>query len=78
VLDDYPETPIPPLTELVELYERLATAVRPARVAAVALNTRGLADDAARAALDAVRAETGLPAGDPVRFGAEELLEAVV
>jgi D-glutamate N-acetyltransferase len=78
VLDDYPETPIPPLAELVELYERLATAVRPARVAAVALNTRGLDDDAARAALDAARAETGLPAGDPVRFGAEALLEAVV
>jgi uncharacterized NAD-dependent epimerase/dehydratase family protein len=78
VLDDYPETPIPPLADLVALYERLATAVRPARVAAVALNTRRLDDGEARAAIDAVRAETGLPAGDPVRGGAEELLEAVV
>ena len=33
--------PIPPLRDLVELHERLALPARPARVAAVALNTRG-------------------------------------
>jgi uncharacterized NAD-dependent epimerase/dehydratase family protein len=76
VLDDYPETPIPPLTDLVELYERLAGTVRPARVAAIALNTRGLDDDAARAAIERASADTGLPAGDPVRFGGETLLDA--
>jgi uncharacterized NAD-dependent epimerase/dehydratase family protein len=47
-------------------------------VAAVALNTRGLDDDAARAAIARVADETGLPADDPVRFGADALLEAVV
>jgi uncharacterized NAD-dependent epimerase/dehydratase family protein len=77
VLDDYPETPIPPLAELVDTYERLAGAVWPARVAAVAVNTRGLDDAGARAAIAAAAEATGLPADDPVRFGGERLLEAV-
>ena len=70
--------PIPPLRELVELHERLALPVRQAKVAAVALNTRRLSDDAAHAALAAAEAETGLPADDPVRFGATRLVDAVL
>lgn len=77
-LEDLPGHPIPPLAELVELYERLALAVRPARVAAVALNTAGLPEDDARAAIAAASAETGLPAADPVRFGPDLLLDAVL
>lgn len=78
VLDDYHETPILPLPELVALYEAAAGWVRPARVRALALNTRGLDDAGARAAIDAAAAETGLPATDPVRFGADALLDAVL
>jgi uncharacterized NAD-dependent epimerase/dehydratase family protein len=70
--------PIPPLRELVDLHERSALPARPARVAAVALNTRALGDDQARAALKAAEAETGLPADDPVRFGAAKLVDAVL
>jgi uncharacterized NAD-dependent epimerase/dehydratase family protein len=70
--------PIPPLRELVELHEQLALPVRPARVAAVALNTRLLDEEAARAAVAAAEAETGLPAGDPLRFGAAPLVDAVL
>jgi uncharacterized NAD-dependent epimerase/dehydratase family protein len=71
--------PIPPLRELVELHERLALPVRQAKVVAVALNTRRLSDDDdARAAVAAAEAETGLPADDPVRFGAGRLVDAVV
>jgi len=70
--------PIPPLSELVDLHERLALPARPARVVAVALNTRGLAEDDARAAAEAAEAETGLPADDPVRFGAARLVDAVL
>jgi uncharacterized NAD-dependent epimerase/dehydratase family protein len=79
VLDDYPETPIPPLPTLIGDYERMAAAVRPTRVLAIALNTRDIADeDAARREIERVAAETGLPAGDPVRFGADTLLDAVL
>ncbi|HEY5694854.1 MAG TPA: DUF1611 domain-containing protein [Gaiellaceae bacterium] len=70
--------PIPPLRELVELYERLALPARAARVAAVALNTRDLDEAEARAAVEAAEKETGLPADDPVRFGAAKLVDAVL
>jgi uncharacterized NAD-dependent epimerase/dehydratase family protein len=69
---------IPPLAELVELHERLALPARPARVAAVALNTRRLDEDEARGAIEAAEEETGLIADDPVRFGPGRMLEAVL
>jgi len=70
--------PIPPLRELVELHERLALPARPARVAAVALDTRALGEDEARAAIEAAEAETGLPSDDPLRFGAVKLVDVVL
>jgi uncharacterized NAD-dependent epimerase/dehydratase family protein len=70
--------PIPSLRELVELHERLALPARPARVAAVALNTRALGEEESRAAVAAAEAETGLPSDDPVRFGAAKLVDAVL
>jgi uncharacterized NAD-dependent epimerase/dehydratase family protein len=50
---------------------------RPARVAAIALNTRLLGDEEARAAVADAEDETGLPADDPVRFGAAKLVDAL-
>jgi D-glutamate N-acetyltransferase len=76
-VEDDERFPIPPLAELVELHERASLLARPAKVAAIALNTRGLDDDEARGAVAAAADETGLPADDPVRFGAGRLLEAV-
>jgi uncharacterized NAD-dependent epimerase/dehydratase family protein len=70
--------PIPPLAELVELHERMSLPARRATVVAVALNTRRLGDAGARAAIAAAEAETGLPAGDPVRYGAAKLVDAVL
>jgi uncharacterized NAD-dependent epimerase/dehydratase family protein len=70
--------PIPPLRELVELHERMALPARPARVVAVALNTRALGEAQARAVVAAAEEETGLPADDPVRFGAAKLVDAVL
>ena len=69
---------IPPLAELVSLHERMALPRRPAHVVALALNTAGLDDRDARAAAEAATAETGLPAADPVREGADALLDAVL
>ena len=77
-IEGYPGHPLPSLPALVELHERLSLPARPATVACVAVNTRFLGEDEARAAIEAAAAETGLPADDPVRFGPEKLLEAVV
>ena len=77
-VEGYPGHPLPSLTELVELHERVSLPARPARVACLALNTRFLDEVGAREAIAAAEAETGLPADDPVRFGAERLLDAIV
>ena len=77
-IEGYPGHPLPSLAELVELHERLSLPLRPANVACVAMNTRFLGEEEAHAANDAAAAETGLPADDPVRFGPEKLLDAVV
>jgi uncharacterized NAD-dependent epimerase/dehydratase family protein len=77
-IEGYPEHPLPALRELVELHERASLTARPARVACIALNTRDLDEEAARAAVADAEAETGLPADDPVRFGAAKLVDAVV
>jgi uncharacterized NAD-dependent epimerase/dehydratase family protein len=77
-IEGYPGHPLPSLPELIELHERIALPLRPARVACVALNTEGLDDEAARDSIAAVAEETGLPADDPVRFGAGLLLDAVL
>ena len=78
VVEGYPDHPLPSLAELVELHERASLPLRPARVAGIALNTHGLIEDDARAATAAARAYTGLPADDPVRFGGDVLLDAVL
>ena len=58
--------------------EHIALPQRPAKVGAVALNTRELSEEDARAEIAATEAETGLPTDDPVRFGAGKLVDAVL
>jgi uncharacterized NAD-dependent epimerase/dehydratase family protein len=77
VVDENADFPMPPLAELVELHERISLLARPAAVVAIALNTRWLGDDEARDAVATAEAETGLPADDPVRFGAGKLVDAL-
>jgi uncharacterized NAD-dependent epimerase/dehydratase family protein len=77
VVDGDERYPIPPLSELVALHERISLLPRPAPVLAVALNTRLLDEDAARRAIEETEAETGLPADDPVRFGAGRLVDSL-
>jgi len=69
---------IPPLSELVSAYESISRPLRPTRVAAIALNTAGLDDAAARRAVEEAQAETGLVADDLVRFGPDRVLDAVL
>ena len=77
-IEGSPGHPIPPLDELVALHEQVALPRRHARVVALALHTGGLDDATAAEAVADATAATGLPVADPVRHGAEELLDAVL
>ncbi|HSM34121.1 MAG TPA: DUF1611 domain-containing protein [Anaerolineae bacterium] len=57
------------LQDNIRLYEAVANAVAPSRVAAIALNTALLTEEDARAEIARVADETGLPVDDPYRFG---------
>jgi D-glutamate N-acetyltransferase len=65
------------LSANIRLYESVANAVAPSRVAAIALNTSLLDEAAARAEIERVAAETGLPTDDPYRFGPQRLFAAL-
>ncbi|MBR3369670.1 MAG: DUF1611 domain-containing protein [Rhodobacteraceae bacterium] len=79
-LDELDSVRIPPLRDVIALNEAVARAggaLTAAKVVAIALNTARLSEAEARAALDAVEDETGLPTTDPVRHGASKLALAV-
>ncbi len=77
-IEGYEGYPLLSLAELVGLHERISLTRRRASVACIALNTRHLGDDEARAAVAQAETETGLVADDPVRFGAGRLLDSLV
>ncbi|XVH32398.1 DUF1611 domain-containing protein [Haloferacaceae archaeon DSL9] len=72
----YEQVEIPPFSTYVDLYENLAAPVFDTEVVAGALNTRDVeTDEDARGAVEEFGAELGVPATDPVRFGAETIVE---
>ena len=73
----YDEVPIPPLKTVLRGYEEAASWRAPSKVVAVALNTYDLEEADARDAIARAEDETGLPAQDVVRFGAEKLLTSL-
>lgn len=77
VIGDDTRVVIPPLREVVQMYEYMAAPVRPARVVGIALKCLGLSDEEARRAVEWAERETGLPATDCIRFGPEKLVTAV-
>ncbi|MBW3660160.1 MAG: DUF1611 domain-containing protein [Gemmatimonadetes bacterium] len=72
------EVEIMPLADWIDLYERLAGYLKPAPVVGVAINGWDLSEGEAREWAARIEAETGVPAVDPVKFGAEPLVEAVI
>lgn len=78
---NHPHVPIPALTDVIQLYEMVAKAAgafADVPVAAIALNTFHLDLATARQAIEQTQAETGLPCNDVVRFGTENILDAIV
>jgi uncharacterized NAD-dependent epimerase/dehydratase family protein len=78
VVREYEDYPLLPVDQYSDLYERVARPVRETSVDAGMLNTQGLSDDAAREAIDDYSETLGTPATDPVRFDADEVLDALL
>jgi uncharacterized NAD-dependent epimerase/dehydratase family protein len=73
----YPQFPLPPLKDVVKLVEDLVKPIFPAPVVAISLNTFGMTEAEAARVTKQIEAQTGLPACDPIRHGAEKLARAV-
>lgn len=69
---------MPSVNALIEMYESALAPFKKSRVAAVALNTAGVANGAARDMIEKVASETGLPVADPVRGGSAVILDAAL
>ncbi len=69
--------PLPTLRSVVDAYEHLAAFGHPAKVIAIAMNSRRVSADEAGAERERVRAELGLPVADPIRHGTGDLLDAI-
>jgi uncharacterized NAD-dependent epimerase/dehydratase family protein len=76
-IEEPPYTRLPPLPEMVAAYEAAAATMRPAPVACIALNCRGLDYEGRKAAIAEVEDEAGLPAGDVLAGDAAKLWAAV-
>lgn len=75
-----PQVPIPPLPQVVDLYEQVARsggAFPGSKVVAIALNTGHLSEAEATQAIQDTQVATGLPCTDPFRHGVDALLDAV-
>lgn len=76
-----PWVKIPPLKDYIRLYEDLSEAcgVFPrAKTVGIALDTRGNSEDEAKLWIAETESELGLPTTDPIRFGPEKLVEAIL
>lgn len=72
-----PWVPIPPIGDVVHLYEYAMKYLRHSPIIAIALNTFDLTDDDAQAVIDRTSKETGLPTTDPVRFNPSPIASAI-
>ena len=69
---------MPPLGEVIEIYERMASIIRPSKVIAVSANTRLLSAGEAEREMRSTEDLLGLPVADPIRGGPDRLVEAVL
>ena len=76
-IEEPPYTQLPSLPEMIDRYEEMAATLRPAKVACVAVNCKGLSPDESARLLVETEEATGLPAGDVFAGDGPKLWEAV-
>lgn len=74
----YPSYEIPSLPTYVQLYEDVAASVSKATVDAGVINTNGVDGDEADETISDYSDAIGVPATDPVRHDADEILDAIL
>ena len=73
------EHPLPSIRQVIDLTIQLGSLTNPGiRPTGIAVNTQALEEDPARALLEKLGAEYGLPATDPVRFGVDGLVDRLI
>lgn len=80
-IQSFSHVTIPPLPKVIEVYETIAAAggaFASVKITAIALNTFHLNQASAEQAIEEITLATGLPCTDPIRFGAEPLLTAIL
>ncbi len=75
--DDY-GLPLPELNRLIKLHEEVVNIFRPTKVVGIGINSVGLTDQESLAAAEKITQQTGLPAIDTFRFGAQKLSDALL
>lgn len=69
--------PLRPLRELISIYEQLSAFQRPAKVVGVSVHCGAMTCEEAKHAVAKIERETGLPATDVIKFGADRLVDAL-
>lgn len=79
VIEDCPTYPIPPLSEVIDLYLRAGRLTNPAiRCVGLSINSSSLDDAAWQLYRTRLERELGLPVCDPMRSGVEPLTDALL
>ncbi|UCE17894.1 MAG: DUF1611 domain-containing protein [Gemmatimonadota bacterium] len=69
--------PIPPLPQVIRLYEEAAHWIRTTKVVAIALNCYDLTEKEIAETIDRIEDETKIPTTDCIKFGAAKLMDAL-
>ena len=78
-IEEYPDFPIPPLAEVIDLYLRTGRLTnRAIRCVGLSINSSALEEAAWVTYRSRIEKELGLPVCDPIRSGVEPLLDALL
>lgn len=75
----YTDIKIKPLNEMIDYYNITSQMITPdSNVKGIALNCFNMSDTEALNVIKKVESETGLPTDDPIKFGAQKLLDTIL